>query len=184
MSIASDIGSERLIDDLYRVEGKAEVVGGRIVMMSPTGDMPSSAGGAIYASLRAYVKQLGGRAYPDNAAFLVDLPNRKSVSPDASYYTGPRTKMKFLQGAPDFAAEVRSESDYGSAAEHEIAAKRADYFAAGTKVVWDVDLLSDEVVRVYRAPSPEQPTMVRRGETAEAEPAVPGWMFPVDELFE
>ena len=57
--------------------------------------------------------------------------------------------------APVFAVEVRSEGDYGPAAEREMAAKRADYFAAGTKVVWDVDLLSDDVVRVYRADSPE-----------------------------
>ena len=92
--------------------------------------------------------------------------------------------MKFVHEAPVFAAEVRSEGDYGPTAEREMAAKRADYFAAGTKVVWDVDLLSDDVVRVYRADSPEQPTIYRRGETAEAEPAVPGWTFAVNELFD
>jgi Uma2 family endonuclease len=184
MSIATDPTTEHLIAELYKIDGKAEIVGGRIVMMSPTGDMPSSAGGFIYASLLAYAKQQGGRAYPDNAAFLVNLPNRKSFSPDAAYYTGPRARMKFLPAAPDSAAEVRSEGDHGPKAEREIAAKRADYFAAGTKVVWDVDLLNDDVVRVYRADSPEQPTVYRRGEAAEAEPAVPGWKFPVDELFE
>ena len=40
--------------------------------------------------------------------------------------------MKFFQGAPVFAVEVRSEGDYGPRAEREMAAKRADYFAAGT----------------------------------------------------
>ena len=40
-------------------------------------------------------------------------------------------------------------------AEREIAAKRAEYFAAGTLVVWDVDLLSENVVRVYRANDPD-----------------------------
>lgn len=184
MSIATDTVTEQLIAQLYTIEGKAEIVGGRIVMMSPTGDMPSSAGGAIYSSLRAYMKDHGGRAYTDNAAFLVDLPNRKSFCPDASYYTGPRAKMKFLPVAPDFAVEVRSEGDYGPSAEREIVEKRADYFAAGTKVVWDVDLLSDDVVRVYRADSPEQPTLFRRGEIADAEPAVPGWKFAVNELFD
>jgi Uma2 family endonuclease len=92
--------------------------------------------------------------------------------------------MKFLPVAPDFAAEVRSEEGYGPAAERKMAQKRADYFAASTKVVWDVDLLSDDVVRVYRADSPETPMIYRRGELAKAEPAVPGWTFPVDELFE
>jgi Uma2 family endonuclease len=138
----------------------------------------------IAVSLRTYAKAHGGKAFGDNVAFLVQLPNRKSFCPDAAYYTGPRAGMKFLPQAPDFASEVQSEGDYGPGAEREMAKKRSDYFAAGTKVVWDVDLESDEVVRVYRAGSPDAPTIYRRGETAEAEPAVPGWKMPVDELFE
>jgi Uma2 family endonuclease len=184
MSIATDPTTEQLIAELHKVPGKAEIVGGRIVMMAGTGDMPGSAALAITVSLRLYAKKNGGRAYGDNVAFLVNLPNRKSFSPDAAYYTGPRTQMKFLCEAPVFAVEVRSEGDYGRAAECEMAAKRVDYFAAGTKVVWDVDLLSEDVVRVYHAHSPDQPTIYRRGETAEAEPAVPGWEFAVDELFD
>jgi hypothetical protein len=64
-----------------------------------------------------------------------------------------------------------------------MAQKRADYFATGTLVVWDVDLLSDDVVRVYHAETPERAKVFRRGEIAEAEPAVPGWTMPVDDLF-
>ena len=48
--------------------------------------------------------------------------------------------MKFAEGAPVFAVEIRSENDRGPAAEGRLATKRADYFAAGTLVVWDVDL--------------------------------------------
>ena len=62
-------------------------------------------------------------------------------------------------------------------------AKRADYFACGTLVVWDVDLLGTDVVRVYRATDPEHPTVYPRGQIADAEPAVPGWTMGVDELF-
>jgi Uma2 family endonuclease len=65
-----------------------------------------------------------------------------------------------------------------------LAEKRIDYFAAGTKVVWDVDLHSDDVVRVYRATESDKPTIYRRGQHAEAEPAVPGWTMPVDALFD
>jgi hypothetical protein len=50
--------------------------------------------------------------------------------------------------------------------------------------VWDVDVLREELIRVYRASDPANPTIYRRGETAEAEPAIPGWRFPVDELFD
>lgn len=184
MSTITDPTTEQLIAELYRVEGKAEIVDGEIVSMSPTGDMPSSAAAEIFVRLRSYAKANGGRAYADNVAFLVNLPHRKSLSPDAAYYTGPRTGMKFLSQAPDFAAEVRSEGDYGSGAERAMSKKRADYFAAGTKVVWDVDLESDEVVRVYRASAPGVPTIYRRGELAEAEPAASGWSMPVDDLFD
>ena len=64
-----------------------------------------------------------------------------------------------------------------------MARKRADYFAAGTLVVWDVDLVGADVVRVFR-PASAEPSIYRRGDVAEAEPAVPGWRMKVDELFE
>ena len=173
------------IEDLYRVSenGKAEIVNGEIVRMSPTGDAPNYAAGEIFASLRQYSRRKKhGRAVTDNAGFRVNLPGRQSFSPDAAFYTGPNKGMRFFDGAPVFAAEIRSEHDYGPDAERTIATKRADYFAAGTLVVWDVDLLGTDVVKVYRAADPDNPTIYRRGELAEAEPAVPGWKMPVDEL--
>ena len=183
MSIAADTTTDQLIAELYHIDGKAEIVEGRIVMMSPTGGRPGRAGFVICCSLQPLETQLGGYVYPDNVGFIVDLPNRKSFSPDAAF-SKMKPEMDFVQGAPEFAVEIRSESDYGPAADRAAAAKRADYFAAGSKVVWDVDLLSDDVVRVYRADAPDTPTVYHHGEQAEAEPAVPGWRFPVDELFD
>jgi Uma2 family endonuclease len=175
--------TEATIEDLYRVEGKAEIINGEIVHMSPTGGLPNSAAFEIALSLREYAKRTKrGYAVSDNAAFVVNLPHRKSFSPDAAFHVGAIT-MKFFEGAPVFAVEVRSEGDYGARAEREMAQKRADYFAAGTQVVWDVDLLNDEVIRSYRAGEQEQPKIYRRGETANAEPAVTGWTMPVDDLF-
>lgn len=176
---------EATIEDLYRVpeNGKAEIVDGEIVLMPPTGDMPARASGAVYISLRQHEGKTTGRAYPDNAGFLVQLPNRRSFSPAAAWYIGPSSGMKFLEGAPAFAVEVRSEDDYGPRAERSMAEKRADYFAAGTLVVWDVDLLSSDVVKSYNAKDPHTPKIFRRGEMADAEPAVPKWKIPVDELF-
>lgn len=178
--------TEATIEDLYHVswDGKAEIVDGEVVLMSPTGDLPSSAAFEIAVSLREYGRRTKiGRAYTDNAAFIVNLPNRKSFSPDAAFYIGPRTGAKFLDGAPVFAAEVRSEGDYGPRAEQKIATKRADYFAAGTLVVWDVDVLRDQAIRCYRSDDPAKPAVFHRGEFANAEPALPGWSMPVDDLF-
>ncbi|MDQ2855025.1 MAG: Uma2 family endonuclease [Acidobacteriota bacterium] len=148
-----------------------------------TGAAPNNAALEICVSLREYSRRTKrGRAVADNAGFR--LPNGKFVSPDAAYHVGKWTRMKFYEGAPVFAVEVRSESDYGPKAEINMARKRADYFAAGTLVVWDVDLLSDDVVKVYRATEPIEPTIYRRGDIAEAEPAVPGWSMAVEEIFE
>jgi Uma2 family endonuclease len=180
------VKSQANIEDLYHVpeNGNAEIVNGELRLMSPTGDLPGSAAFRIAVSLDIHARRTGtGRAYGDNVGFIVNLPNRKSFCPDAALYVGPRFGGKFLEGAPIFAVEVRSERDYGPQAEQEMAAKRRDYFAAGTLVVWDVDVLRSEMVRVYRASDPDNPTIYRRGEVAEAEPDVPGWKMPVDDFF-
>jgi Uma2 family endonuclease len=174
------------VDDLYSVEGPAELVGGRIIY-DMTGQRPGIVSANIYVSLRAYAKQTGrGTAIPDNVGYVarVEASDRDSFCPDASYHTRPpaANPMRFIEGAPDFAVEVRSENDYTPSAEEELAEKRADYFAAGTLVVWDVDAIN-QTVAVYRSTDPDSPTTYRRGQTAEAEPAVPGWRIAVDEVF-
>jgi Uma2 family endonuclease len=174
------------IEDLYRVpgNGKAELINGEVVRLMPTGGKPGRASGNVFFSLRGHEKKVGGGyAFGDNVGFIVDLPNRQSFSPDAAWFAGELEGMKFLTGAPAFAVEVRSENDYGAVAERRLAEKRRDYFAAGTLVVWDLDLLSDEVVKVYRFNDAETATIYKRGDIAEAEPAVPGWAMPVDDLF-
>lgn len=178
------IESQAALDELREVAGKAEVVNGEVVCMSPTGHRPNRAGSKIWLRLYEYeLAQGAGIAVADNAGFQVDLPNRQSFSPDAAFYVGPDPGMRFFQGPPVFAAEVRSEGDVGQAAEREMAGKRSDYFDAGTQVVWDVDLQSEAVVRKYTADARDVPVIFRRGETANAEPAVPGWRMAVDDLF-
>jgi Uma2 family endonuclease len=176
------------LDDLYRVEGKAELVAGKIIHYTASGDLPSEIAFELAVRLRAYAKQCGvGKAYADGIGYAMIPPlssGRQSFSPDASYYTGPlpKNRMRFVEGTHNFAIEVRSEDDYGSAAEIEMAAKRADYFEAGTKVDWDVDPLA-ATIGSYSADNPLQRKVFAMGDVAEAEAAVPGWQLPVGELF-
>ena len=175
---------EATVEDLYRVSDKAEIVNGELVMMAAAGGLHGYAAGRIYASLLEYEQRTKrGYALPDNVGFIVNLPNRRSFSPDVAFWTGAPLTAKFPEGAPIFAVEVRSEEDYGPAPERAMAVKRADYFAAGTLVVWDVDILDEHVVRVYRAADATNLTVSRPGERAEAKPALPGWSMPVDNLF-
>lgn len=174
---------ELLFEQLQHIDGKAEIVDGRIVLMSPTGVWPSLVALRIASALMRYERQSRrGVAVGDNAIFRVNLPDRESFSPDAAYFVGPLAKMGPFQGAPVFAVEVRSAGDYGPRAEQLQAEKRKDYFACGTQVVWDVNLLSRDVIRCYRASEPEIPLVFGADDIAHAEPAVPGWTVPVREL--
>jgi len=149
--------------------------------------MPNKVAGRIFRSLDDYAVERGiGEAYTDNVGFAVaELSSgRESFSPDASYFAGPfpPNPMKFLDAAPTFAVEVRSEGDYGPEAEYEMRAKRGDYFEAGTIVVWDVDCQAQSI-RSYRAGAPGDPTEFGPGDTAHAEPALVGWRIAVDRIF-
>jgi Uma2 family endonuclease len=126
-----------------------------------------------------------GVALPDNVGLTVpELPSgRESFSPDTANYDRPlpNDEMDFIAGPPTFAGEVRSNGDYGNAAEQEMAAKRVDSFQAGTAVVWDVDP-RDQCIRLYRADTPDHPITFNQGQLADAEPAVSGWRMAADDL--
>ena len=188
MSVVTPPPRPATLDDLMRAEGKAELINGRIVTFMPSGRKPGRKALRIAKSLDDYAEAAGvGEAYGDNVGFAVaHLPlssGRQSFSPDASYYSGafPPNDMKFVSGPPTFAVEVRSESDYGKAAELDMADKRADYFEAGTLVVWDVDPVNGWI-DCYRAAAPDTPRRFGPGDTADAEPAVPGWRLGIDWL--
>jgi Uma2 family endonuclease len=171
-------------DDLMRHDGKAELIDGRIVTYMASGSLPGTTAFEIAVKLRDYARKSKlGRAYADGVGFTcIELPDgRQSFSPDAAFLIHPESQtMWFVEGAPDFAVEVRSDGDYGPAAERKMADKRADYFLAGTQAVWDVDPLG-ETITLHTA---EAKTIFSRGEIAHAEPVLPGWQVHVSELFD
>jgi Uma2 family endonuclease len=174
-------------DDLMKVEGKAELINGEIVSIMPSGNIPGLVAGRIYRRLADYVEDHGlGLAHHDGTSCVVPelLNGRESFVPDVAFYDQDPADatMKFVYGAPAFAVEVRSENDYGRSAERDMAAKRADYFEAGTKIVWDVDSEA-KVVRVYRTEQPETPEVFGLGQVVSAEPVLPGWNISVDRIF-
>src|SRR6185437_8527045 len=104
------------LDDLLKTDGKAELIGGRIVHFMASGFAPSVVALEIAVSLRAYAKATSrGFASADGLGFAVpELPSgRESFSPDAAYFDGPppARRMRFVEGPPTLAVEVRSEND-------------------------------------------------------------------------
>ncbi|MDB5349986.1 MAG: hypothetical protein JWN86_1233 [Planctomycetota bacterium] len=186
VTMASVDHERATVDELTLVEGKAELIDGRIVHFMPTGFESHQIALAITISLKLHERQFGGGvACGDNLGFVVpELPSgRESFSPDAAFYSGPlpENRRKFVSGPPTFAVEVRSEGDHGPAVGRAMAQKRADNFAAGTRVVWDVDPENDVIVS-YRG-SEAGAVSFAHGDLADAEPAVRGWRVAVSEVF-
>jgi hypothetical protein len=46
-----------------------------------------------------------------------------------------------------------------------------------------LDVLREQLIKIYRACELRNPTIYRRGEIAEAEPALPDWRMALERLF-
>ena len=175
------------IVDLHGVEGQAELINGRIVRLPGHGPLIGRVVGGIARSLYLYEQRAGiGEVHTSTLGYVVPKlkSGRESFCADVSYYIGmpPENPMEFIDGSPIFAVEIRDEFDYGPDAEIAMAAKRADYFEAGTRVVWDVDAIGKQI-RSYRSDEPASANPFARGDVAHAEPAVPDWRIDVASIF-
>src|SRR5438045_2509901 len=146
------------LDDLARTEGRAELIGGKIIRFPPHIWKVGVLCGHLITSLHLYAKSLGrGIVGASTLGYVVPrlLSGRESFCPSVSFHLGPlpRDRMKFIEGSPTFAVEAREHDEPGDETEAIRAAKRADYFAAGTLVVWDVDPVA-ETVTCYRHTAP------------------------------
>src|SRR5947208_16276707 len=102
------------LDDLYRVEGKAELIAGRIVHLMAAGRQHNRIAARIYRSLFEYAERTGvGEAFTDNMGYALRPPlsnDRESLIPDASYYVGPfpADETRYSEGGPTFAVAVNN----------------------------------------------------------------------------
>ena len=78
--------------------------------------------------------------------------------------------------APDLVVEVLSPSNTKA----EMARKRAEYFAAGVRLVWEVDPRK-RIVSVFTAP--ERPTVLDALMTLDGGDVLPGFVLPLADLF-
>ena len=156
---------------------KYELVAGELVM-SPTGFLHGYISLRLASALMDFVlgHQLGV-VVDSSTGFRLKSGNCRS--PDISFVRKERLGMtkKFFKGAPDLAAEILSPEDTG-AAMHK---KLLEYFADGTRLAWVVDPENRSVL-VYR--SPETSTLLRAGDYLDGQDILPGFTFPVSDLFE
>ena len=110
--------------------------------------------------------------------------NRNCRAPDVSFV--PKTRLeslgfkpserRFFPGAPDLAIEILSPNNTRA----EINERLKDFFASGTQIAWVIDPES-EMVEVCH--SPTQRRLVGSGAFLEGEHLLPGFQFPIADLF-
>ncbi len=178
------------VDELHAIpdDGWAyELVRGVLVRMPLSGFGASSIGLLLGAELTVYVKKQGlGRVTGEQGGYRLDPahPRDTELGPDYAFVRAdrlpPRTSpeyMKALQLAPDLAIEVVSENQYAPG----MAAKAKTYLSFGTRLVWVV-WPRYERVDVWR-PSDETPTALGVDDTLDGEDVVPGFTYPIADLF-
>jgi Uma2 family endonuclease len=178
--------SAATLEDLAQVEGRAELVGGCIVQIPFSTIRKGRIEGRLLVSLNDYGDETGnGEAFTGGVAYVVNIPgsNRRTFSSDISFHSGPfpANPMAFIEGAPTFAIEIREENEYDEASARARRIRFGEYFAAGTRLIWDID--PENATVISHRPDSGQPVVFTDGEIANAEPYLPGWKIEVRGLF-
>src|SRR5262245_15685175 len=137
----------------------------------------------IASILKAFVRSTrSGIVYAADTGFVLARDPDTVRGPDVAYVTNERERLAggeapYFPGAPDLAIEVISPSERMS----EVLGKVSDYLAAGSRLVWLVDPIREEV-RVFR--SPFTPRVLAADDVLDGEDVLPGFSVRVSELFE
>ena len=160
-----------------------ELVGGRIVRMTPTNPTHGRIEVNVAAALRAFVRtqNLGIVMAGEVGVFTTRNPDTVRA-PDVLFLSHERDARRtrrdgFLDVAPDLVVEILSPTDRPDA----VRRKLDEYFAAGVRIAWVIDPAT-RTVRVHR--SRGEPGKLAAGEVIAGEDVLPGFELPVDEVFE
>ena len=169
-----------LIEANARKLGLCELVDGTLVEKA-MGLIESMLAVSIAALLRSFVlaHNLGFVIGSDG---MIRLLGGNVRIPDVAYVSWDRTPDRRVPStprsefAPNLAVEVLSPSN----TPEEMSRKRAEYFASGVLLVWEVDPRA-RTVAVYIAP--EQPIILDATMTLDGGAVLPGFALPLADLF-
>ena len=162
--------------------GRCELIAGRIVPMSPTGDEHGGIEAAFGETLRAFVRsrKLGKVRVGEIGIYVRRNPDYVRGA-DAIYISNERYAQKksksYLDVAPELVVEIMSPGDTWS----EVTQKLREYFAIGVQLIWVADP-AVSIVYAYRSM-----TDVREFTEQDELPGdqiLPGFSMPVAQLFE
>ncbi len=169
--------------DLERPENKlCEIIDG-VLVEKPVGQRESFLAGWILTLINLHVvpRNLG---YVTGEAGFTHLATGNLRAPDVAYFSWDRLPQNrrpeeaYPHVAPDLAVEVLSPSNTPA----EMAQKRAEFFASGTRLIWEIDPES-RTARVYDAASPEVVQELPTVGTLDGSPVLPGFAIPLPDLW-
>ena len=159
-----------------------ELVKGELINMGNSGALHGYIAIILSAALFALVTSRKlGVLLDSSTAFTMKNGNKRS--PDIAFFAKERLQgleelpTGFLEGAPDLVVEIFS---LGSTIA-EIEDKIVEYFANGTRLLWVISP-GQHYVLVYRS-GYEPQRLLTSGDFLEGEEVVPGFTFPVADLF-
>ena len=169
-----------LIEVNARKQGICELVDGTLVEKA-MGKLESLLAGAIIAFLRDFIipRRLGIVTAPDG---MMRLAPGLFRAPDVTFIAwnripkGPLSEKLLAEVIPDLAVEVLRPSNTKA----EMARKRAEYFAAGVRLVWQIDPRT-RTIAVFS--TPEQSTIPNASMTLDGGDVLPGFALPPADLF-
>ena len=176
----SPMSAEELFD--LPEDGRSELVEGEIIRMTPSGAEHGVAAARIGRLLQAHIEadDLGVCCGPGTGFILQRDPDTvrasdaavvlKSRIPDTGIPAG------YWPFAPDLAVEVVSPSDRLA----DVHVKIAEYFAAGTRLVW---LVESETRMVHVYGSPHEVEVVGTEQELDGGDVLPGFRCAARRLF-
>jgi Uma2 family endonuclease len=171
-------------EELERMGSNAryELVRGELVSVSPPGGEHGELTVLLATALVNFVRPRRlGTVYIETGFILSRHPDTVR-GPDVAFVSRERRTSLggrirgFIPGAPDLAVEIRSPGDTLA----ELSAKAAEYLRAGTRLVWVVDPATSNV-HLHRPGAAD--SVIRSGASLDGEAVIPGFKFPLNELF-
>ncbi|MCK6626096.1 MAG: Uma2 family endonuclease [Anaerolineae bacterium] len=162
--------------------GPCELIEGRIVPMTPTGDEHGSYEGNLYYVLRSFVDshKLGKVRVGEVGIYIRRNPDTVRGA-DVIFISNERYAQKkssdFLDVAPDLVVEILSPNDKWT----EVTQKLREYFAIGVRLVWVAD---PQARCVYAYRSLTEVREFTENDELLGDEVLPGFSEKVARLFE